>query len=356
MNTIQISEDSIGLLKALIETPSLSREEGDAAVVIRSFLRKHQIEFDVKEHNTWCFNRHFDANKPTILLNSHIDTVKASGGWNSSPTLVVEEDDKIIGLGSNDAGASLVSLLAAFRHFHNKENLPYNLCFAATAEEEIGGPNGITLIDDITSKCAFGIIGEPTDMEIAVSERGLMVLDGMVSGQTGHAARNEGINALYLAMEDIEWFRNYRFEKEDPFLGGIKMSVTMIEAGSQHNVVPDICNYVVDVRTVATYSYEEILTIINENTHGMVKARSTRLRPSSIDRDHELVQTGERLGIPLFASTTLSDQSLLNIPTIKMGPGHSGRSHTPNEFIHTSEIMDGIKTYIRLLSAILNQQ
>jgi len=355
VNPEQISEQSIDLLKALIQTSSLSREEGEAASVIRSFLKEHSIPYEANLHNTWCFNLHFDQSKPTILLNSHIDTVKASGGWDTHPLEAVEENGKLTGLGSNDAGASLVSLLAAFRHFFMEEGLPFNICFAATAEEEIGGANGIITLKDVTSNCAFGIIGEPTDMEAAVSERGLMVLDGIATGRTGHAARDEGLNALYLAMEDIEWFRNYRFEKEDPFLGGIKMTVTMIESGSQHNVVPDNCNYVVDVRTVATYTYEKIMAIINENTHAAVKARSMRLKPSSIDRDHLLVVAAEKLGIPLFASTTLSDQSLLDIPTIKMGPGLSERSHTPNEFIHTSEIREGIKTYIRLLREIFNQ-
>lgn len=344
--------DSVELLKRLIATPSFSREEGAAARVMRDFLDQCGISWQSRLHNTWCYNRGFDAGKPTILLNSHIDTVRPSQGWAGDPFTPTMEGDRITGLGSNDAGGPLVSLLAAFRHFNGRNDLPFNLCFAATAEEEISGENGIAALADVTSACAFGIVGEPTGSEAALSERGLMVLDGTVTGRTGHAARDEGINALYLAVDDINWFRNFRFEKADPLLGEIKMTVTMIEAGTQHNVVPDICRYVADVRTVAAYTHEEIVEIIQAHTRADIRPRSMRLRPSHLADDHLLARAVRREGIPVFASTTLSDQALLAIPTLKMGPGQSARSHTPGEFIHIHELDGGIRAYIRVLNAV----
>jgi acetylornithine deacetylase len=348
-----IVDKVILLLKTLIQTPSLSRDEGEAANVIRKFLSENQIPFQTRLNNTWCYNQHFNPAKPTILLNSHIDTVKAAKGWETNPFSAHEKDGKIIGLGSNDAGAALVSLLATFMHFYDNSNLEYNLCFAATAEEEISGENGIASISDVTELCTFGIIGEPTAMEMATAEKGLMVVDATVKGKTGHAARNEGINALYLALDDINWIKNFRFENEDEYLGPVKMTVTMINAGYQHNVVPDVCNYTIDIRTVNTYRSEEILNTIKANVHAEIQARSTRLKPSSIPENHPLVLVAKKLNIPTFGSSTLSDQALLNTPTVKMGPGISARSHTPEEFIFIHEIEAGIKTYIRLLNEII---
>jgi acetylornithine deacetylase len=349
----QLTRESIDLLKDLVSTPSLSREEGNAAAILRGFLQRHDLNYEEKLNNTWCFNRHFDAEKKTILLNSHIDTVKPVDGWMHDPYAAIDaENGRITGLGSNDATASLVSLLAAFRYFSETRGLPYNLCFAGTAEEEISGKNGIACLDEVLKIIDFGIIGEPTGMEVGIAERGLMVIDGIVTGKTGHAARNEGINALYLAMEDINWIRNHSFEKEDELLGRIKMTVTMIEAGYQHNIIPDRCQYVIDVRTVDTYSYEEILHTIDEHTHAEIRPRSTRLKPSSISPDHVLVEAAVALDMKRFGSTTLSDQSLLDIPTVKMGPGLSERSHTAGEFILTSEIESGIMTYIHFLGQL----
>ncbi len=348
----EITTSAINLLKQLVQTESLSKEEGNAAHIVRSFLKERGIKFDIHLNNTWCYNFHYNTDKPTLLLNSHIDTVKPAKGWSVDPFGALEEDGKLIGLGSNDAGASLVSLLATFLYFNKEENLPYNLCFAATAEEEISGKNGIAAISEITHRCDCAIVGEPTEMQVGTAERGLMVLDGETIGKTGHAARDEGINALYLAMEDIQWFQDFKFPKEDPYLGRIKMTVTMIESGYQHNVVPDRCKYVVDVRTVDTYTYHEILYVIDEHTQATIKPRSTRLKPSSIKNDHPIVLAANSLGITTFGSNTLSDQALLSIPSIKMGPGKSERSHTPGEFIYLSEIREGVKTYISLLNEL----
>lgn len=351
-NTDQLAKKVIALLRSMIKNLTLSKDESVSATIVRDFLTQANIAFETHLHNTWCYNKFYDAQKPTILLNSHIDTVKIANGWTEDALGAAVKDGKLFGLGSNDAGGALVSLLATFLYFNEEENLPFNLCWAATAEEEISGKNGIASIAHITSKCAFGIIGEPTEMALASSEKGLMVVDAEVKGKTGHAARDEGINALYLAVEDIAWIRNFRFEKEDAYLGPIKMTVTMIESGYQHNVVPDICKYVIDIRTVDTYSYEEIIATLEENCHATFTPRSTRLRPSSIGASHEIVQAAKALDIPIFGSSTLSDQALLKIPTIKMGPGKSARSHTPNEFIYLDEIKDGIKTYIRLLEKL----
>ncbi|MCB0501650.1 MAG: M20 family metallo-hydrolase [Bacteroidetes bacterium] len=355
METDHISQLCIDLLKMLIRTPSISKEEARAANVIRDFLTDHNIPIETHLHNTWCYNKYFDANRPTILLNSHIDTVKPAAGWTVDPFAAIEDKGQLIGLGSNDAGAALVSLLGTFLYFYDHKELPFNICFAATAEEEISGVNGIAAIENITSNCAIAIIGEPTEMKMATAERGLMVVDAITKGKTGHAARNEGVNALYLAMEDIQWIKNFQFEKQDSYLGSIKMTVTMIEAGYQHNVVPDECKYVIDIRTVDTYSYEELLATIQTNVNAKIQARSTRLKPSSIAEDHPIVEAARALGIETFGSSTLSDQALLSIPSIKMGPGKSERSHTPGEFIYISEIEEGIKTYIRLLNELFTK-
>lgn len=349
-----IISESVQLLRELIRCQSFSREEGNAAELIRRFCTVNDMAFESRGHNTWCYNKYYQEELPTILLNSHIDTVKPSDGWTRDPFGAEMENSCLYGLGSNDAGASLVSLFAAFRYFQHKENLPFNICMAATAEEEISGQEGIASISDIANACTFGIVGEPTTLEMGTAERGLMVLDAHTRGKTGHAARSEGINALYLAVEDIQWIREYDFERKNPYLGGIQMSVTMASAGIQHNVVPDSCHYVIDIRTVDTYSYKEILETLRKNLHATIQPRSERLKPSSIAMDHELVRAGLDIGLKAFGSSTLSDQALLSIPTIKLGPGESARSHTPDEFIHTTEIEEGIKTYIRLLAKILN--
>jgi acetylornithine deacetylase len=342
--------EAIDLLKKLIETQSFSKEEDAAAQIIRDFFQKKNITYNTHLNNTWAVNKHFDTQKPTLLLNSHIDTVKPSGAWTYNPFEACSIDDKLVGLGSNDAGAALVSLIATFVHFYN-EKLPFNILMAATAEEEISGANGIaSILDKI--KIDFSIVGEPTEMKAAISERGLMVIDAVVHGKAGHAARNEGINSIYLAMEDVQWIKNYQFDKTSSELGPIKMTVTVIEAGKQHNVVPAICNYTIDIRTIGEYTYEEIIEIISKNVHAELKPRSLRLKPSLIDSNHPLVKAAESLNIKRFGSATLSDQALLDIPSIKMGPGVSERSHTADEYILISEIEQGIETYIKFIAQL----
>jgi len=344
----------LSFLEALIATPSLSREEGEAAEVVRLFLKKEGIQFDSRGHNTWAFNRHFDPEKPTILLNSHIDTVKPSERWTKPPFAPTQEDGKLFGLGSNDACGALTALWGCFLHFYDQA-MPFNLCWAATAEEEISGQQGIAAISDITEQCALAIIGEPTEMQMATAERGLMVLDAEVKGLAGHAARDTGINAIYLAMEDVFWFRNTVPEKICPVLGPVKMTVTVIEAGKQHNVVPDTCKYVVDVRTTAAYEYQELLDWISSNTHAEIQPRSTRLRPSLLPDDHPLAKAADALNIPTFGSATLSDQALLNIPSVKIGPGKSERSHTADEYIFIDELQIGLDQYINLIEQLIWQ-
>ncbi|MCZ2393550.1 MAG: M20/M25/M40 family metallo-hydrolase [Chitinophagales bacterium] len=340
------------LLKDLIATPSLSREEENAAQVIRAFFSSEKITFYTRNNNTWAYNLYFDESLPTILLNSHIDTVKPSALYTKNPFSPIEVDGKLYGLGSNDAGGALVTLIGAFLFFYDRKDMPFNICIAATAEEEISGQNGISSIADITSTCSLAIVGEPTEMQMATAERGLMVVDATVYGVTGHAARDTGDNAIYKAVEDIQWIKNYTLEKKCPVLGATKMTVTVIEAGKQHNVVPDICKYVIDIRTTAAYDYEELIHFLQTHLHGQLQARSTRLQPSVIADDHPIVQAAQQLNISTFGSATLSDQALLNIPSIKMGPGKSERSHTADEFIFIDELKEGLNIYIQLIKKL----
>lgn len=351
----QLADDSIKLLKELIKTPSLSREEDKTAALLKSFFQTHQIVFHEKANNIWAYNAHFDPSKPTILLNSHHDTVKPNPGYTRDPFAADIEDGKLYGLGSNDAGGALVSLIASFRYFYLKTDLQYNLCLAATAEEEISGPNGIELILSELGKLDFAIVGEPTEMHLAIAEKGLMVLDCVATGVAGHAARDEGDNAIYKAIKDIEWFSSYRFPRESEVFGPIKMSVTIINAGSQHNVVPATCNYTVDVRLTDAYKMEEVLQIIKERVSSEVRPRSMRLKPSSIAKDHPIVLAGIEMGRNTYGSPTTSDQALLNIPSLKMGPGFSGRSHMADEFIYVREIEEAISIYITLLNKIITK-
>lgn len=346
---IQITE----LLQKIIATPSFSKEEDNVAEVIRKFLKNKKIPFETNLNNTWIKNKHYNFLKPTILLNSHIDTVKPVNGWVKDPFTATVEDDKLFGLGSNDAGAALVCLLGTFLHFYESDDLKYNILFAATAEEEISGKNGIEKLDEITSACEFAIVGEPTEMKMAIAEKGLIVLDAEVKGKAGHAARNEGVNAIYSAMIDVQWFQNYQFKKINPILGPVKLTVSMIQAGTQHNVVPDTCKYTVDVRTIPDFTTEQILEIIHDNVRAEINPRSTRLQPSQIDKDHLIVKAAEKLNIELFGSSTLSDQALLKIPSVKIGPGKSERSHTADEYIFLQEIEDGLKIYKKLLEQVL---
>lgn len=344
---------SIDLLKRLISIPSFSKEEDGTASAIESYLQQQQVQTHRQLNNVWAFNRFYDGLKPTILLNSHHDTVKPNPGYTRDPFSADEENGKIYGLGSNDAGGCLVSLIAAFLHFYDNPDLKYNLCLAATAEEEISGKNGIELIFPELGPIEFALVGEPTLMDLAIAEKGLMVLDCIAHGKAGHAAREEGENAIYNAIKDIEWFRTFQFPKSSELFGPVKMSVTIMNAGSQHNVVPAKCEFTVDVRVTDVYTNEEVLQIIKDHVSSEVTPRSTRLKSSSIAKDHPIVLAGLALGKKTYGSPTTSDQALLNVPSLKIGPGDSARSHMANEFIFTDEIRNGIDLYIRLLEKIV---
>lgn len=347
-----LTEEAIILLKNIISIASFSKEERHIALLITHFLESKGIEVHQKGYNIWAMTTNHAENAPTILLNSHHDTVRPSQGWETDPLKPIEQDGKLIGLGSNDAGASVVSLLATFLYFNDLPALPFKLIVAITAEEEISGQNGIASILEDLGKIDLGIVGEPTGMEMAIAEKGLMVLDCAVHGKAGHAARNEGENAIYKAMAALEWFRNYQFEKVSPVLGPVKMTVTQINAGSQHNVVPDLCSFVVDVRSNECYSNPEIVEIISGKVHAVVTPRSMRLNASGIPLDHPVVKKGSALGLGHYGSPTLSDQALMNFPTLKIGPGQSARSHTANEYILLEEVREGIKLYIKLLEGL----
>ncbi len=344
--------EAVELLSSLIRTPSLSKKEEAAAKIIRDFFTKKNIPFLQKGNNTWVKNKYWTDSKPSILLNSHIDTVKAAAGWTKDPFSPLIENGRLYGLGSNDAGGPLIALLFTFLHFYEKENLNYNLVFAASAEEEISGKNGIACIVPELGKIDLGIIGEPTQMQMAIAEKGLMVIDGIAKGKAGHAARNEGINAIYIALEDIQTLKQFQFEKTSPLLGPIKISVTQIEAGTQHNVVPDNCSFVIDVRSTEMYSNEAIFNILQAQCESELKARSFRLNSSGIPLEHPIVKKGILLGRNHYGSPTLSDQALLNFPTIKIGPGDSARSHTADEYIKVLEIEEGIALYIAILNGL----
>ena len=350
---MELKEQAISLLKQLIEIPSLSREEDKTADLIESLLKSNGVETERLQNNIWAKNKQFDASKPTLLLNSHHDTVKPNAGYTKDPFKAIVEDGRLYGLGSNDAGGCLVSLLATFLHFY-EEKWPYNIIFLASAEEEISGKNGIALALPELGKIDFAMVGEPTLMQMAVAEKGLMVLDCSVKGKAGHAARNEGENAIYKALPIIDWFQNYRFEKESDWLGPIKMSVTQVNSGTQHNVVPDLCQFVVDVRTTDVMSNQEVLEFIQQSVDCEVVARSTRLNPSSIPAVHPIVKAGESLGMTKYGSPTLSDQALMPFPSLKLGPGDSARSHTADEYIYLKEIEQGIELYIELITKFMN--
>lgn len=353
MDIHQLNSDVIQLLKNLIATESLSRQEDKTANLIVSFLSERGIQASRLKNNVWAKSCHFDKAKPTILLNSHHDTVKPNPGYTLNPYDPIVRDGKLYGLGSNDAGGCLVSLLATFLYFYDDPNLKYNLIFAASAEEEVSGIDGMELLFPQLGAIDFAIVGEPTLMDIAVAEKGLMVLDCTAKGKAGHAAREEGDNAIYKAVKDIDWIQNFKFEKVSPHLGPIKMSVTIINAGSQHNVVPETCVFTVDVRLTDAYSMEEVLDIIQSNIASEAKPRSFRLRPSFINMNHPLVLAAKKYGANPYGSPTTSDQALIPVPSVKMGPGDSGRSHMADEYISLHEIEQGIEKYIKVLKELV---
>ena len=352
--TDKLLADAIGLLKQLIATPSFSKEENDTAELICAFFEKNQIPFSRVGNNVYAKNKFYDSSKQSILLNSHHDTVKPNKGYTNDPFSPIEKDGKIFGLGSNDAGGCLVSLIATFLYFYEQEHLNHNIVFAASAEEEISGVNGIELVLPYLGQIDFGVVGEPTKLEMAVAERGLMVIDCTATGRAGHAARNEGENALYKALDDINWIRNYHFEKVSDLLGESRMSVTVIDTeNKQHNVVPSQCKFVIDVRVNELYTFDEILEALKNNLKSQFKPRTTRMKSTSIPLNHPLVKAGLALGKGYYGSPTTSDKALMPFPTLKMGPGDSARSHTADEYIYIDEIKDGIETYIQLLDEFI---
>lgn len=346
----ELFSDALDLLKQLIAIPSLSKEEDKTADAIENYLKEKKIHTKRYLNNVWAVNKYFDENKPTVLLNSHHDTVKANEGYTHNPFDAFEEDGKLFGLGSNDAGGPLVSLIAAFVHFYNAENLPFNLILAVTAEEEITGHNGIEILLPILPKVDCGIVGEPTLMRMAIADKGLLVLDCIAHGVAGHAARNEGVNAIYKAVKDIEWLGTFQLPKVSSFLGPVHMAVTAVNTQNKtHNIVPSECSFVVDIRVNELYSFEEIISEISKNIASEVIPRSTRLKPSFIEKDHPLVIAGNKMNLESYGSPTCSDRALMDFPTLKIGPGDSARSHMANEYIFVDEIRNGIEKYIQLL-------
>ena len=341
--------DAIDLLKRLISTPSVSRQEQDAADVLSDYIKQYEhFTIHREGNNLWIMDPHYDEQRPTLLLNAHIDTVKPVDSWERNPFMPVVEDDCLYGLGSNDCGGGLVSLLQVFRLLTEKPQ-HYNLIYLASAEEEVSGINGIRRVLPLLPKVDVAIVGEPTGMQPAIAEKGLMVLDVTCKGVSGHAARQEGVNAIYEALDDLNWLRSYRFEKVSDLLGPTLMNVTVINAGTQHNVIPDSCTFTIDIRTNEYYRNEDVYDFIKTHLKGEVKARSFHLHSSCIDREHPIVKRCVAMGMQPFGSPTLSDQALMPFPSLKLGPGESSRSHSADEYIRLSEIENGIYTYMKLL-------
>ncbi len=349
----ELTIEAIELLKNLISKQSFSGEENETALLIMQWFSSHNIKFESNNHNVWAKNKYFNPSKKTILLNSHHDTVKPNKGYTKDPFNPEISDGKLFGLGSNDAGGCLVSLLATFTYYYERSDLKYNIVLVASAEEESSGSNGLNSMLSIIPKIDFAIIGEPTLMQLAIAEKGLLVLDCDAKGTAGHAAHGIGDNAIYNAIEDIHWFQNFEFSKYSESLGKVKMTVTQVNAGSQHNVIPANCSYVVDVRVTDKYSNKEVLEIVQSNVKSNVTARSLRLNSSSIPKNHPIVEAGIKLGRETYGSPTLSDQAVLSCPSLKLGPGQSLRSHTADEFIYINEIEEGIELYIKILKEII---
>ena len=341
--------EAVGLLQSLIAIPSVSRDEQRAADCLQQYIELQGMETGRRGNNVWCLSPMFDLRKPTLLLNSHIDTVKPVSGWRHDPFRpVLEANGKLYGLGSNDAGASLVSLLQAFLQLC-RTTQPYNLIYLASCEEEVSGKEGVESVLPQLPPIDFALVGEPTEMQPAIAEKGLMVLDVTATGRSGHAARDEGDNAIYKVLDDIAWFRDYRFPKESSLLGPVKMSVTMLNAGTQHNVIPDRCSFVVDIRSNECYTNQELFDLIVPHLKCEARARSFRLGSSHVPPEHPMVRRALSLGRTPFGSPTLSDQALMPFPSMKMGPGKSSRSHTADEFVFVKEISEAIGLYLDLL-------
>ena len=348
MTQEQYVSDAVQLLKKLIATPSVSRNEKDAADIMEQTIRSYGFEPQREANNLWIIDPHYDESRPTLLLNAHIDTVKPVASWSRDPFSPDVEDGVLYGLGSNDCGGGLCSLLQIFRMLTEKPQ-SYNLIYLASAEEEVSGKDGITRALPLLPHIDLAIVGEPTGMNPAVAEKGLMVLDVIAHGKSGHAARNEGVNAIYEALDDMRGIRDYKFEKVSEFLGPTKMTLTVVNAGTQHNVIPDKCTMLVDIRTNEFYDNEEVYELIRQHLKSEVKAHSFRLKSSRIDPEHPLIRKCVAMGMKPFGSPTLSDQALMHFPSFKLGPGESSRSHSANEFIRISEIRDAIAKYETLL-------
>lgn len=346
------TSDAVTLLQSLIRIPSISRDETAAADFLQRYIEENGIMTGRSDNNIWCIGPNFDIKRPTILLNSHIDTVKPVNGWCKQPFTPKIENGKLYGLGSNDAGASVVSLYQAYRYLSSTEQ-SYNLIFLASCEEEVSGKNGIESVLPKLPPIALGVVGEPTEMNPAIAEKGLMVLDVTGHGKAGHAARDEGENAIYKVLDDVNWFRTYHFPMESCMLGPVKMSVTQINAGTQHNVIPDVCTFVVDIRSNEFYSNEELFQEITSHISCEAKARSFRLSSSHIPLSHPFVERAVAMGKMPFGSPTLSDQALMKFPSVKIGPGKSSRSHTADEYIMLDEIEGAIRDYIALLDGLV---
>lgn len=354
MNKESLTSQAIDLLKSLIETPSFSSEEDKTAMLLEAWFINHNIEYKRTKNNVWAINKYFDESKPTLLLNSHHDTVKPNRGYTKDPFKAIVEDGKLYGLGSNDAGGCLVSLLATFTHYYNAKNLKYNLVFVGSAEEESSGDNGLNSMLTIIPNIDVAIVGEPTLMNLAVAEKGLVVFDAKLKGTPSHAAHPNNNNVIYKSIDTLKWFQEHRFDKISEVLGEVKMTVSQINAGKQHNAIPAELNLVIDVRVNDKYSNQEIADYLQENAPvDAIIPRSLRLNSSSIPMDHALVQAGLAIGRKTYGSPTLSDQAVLSCPSLKLGPGDSTRSHTADEYIYISEIEEGIRLYVELLNKVI---
>ena len=344
-------ERAVGLLRRLIATPSVSRDEAAAASIVEDELRGYGFEPRREGNNVWAVSPHYDGGKPTLLLNAHVDTVKPVASWTRDPFSPDISEGRLYGLGSNDCGGGLVALMQAFSHLSRSEQ-PYNLVYLASAEEEVSGQNGISRALPMLPEIDMAVVGEPTGMQPAVAEKGLMVVDAVARGRSGHAARGEGVNAIYIALDDIAWLRSYRFDKVSPLLGPTLMTVTIVNAGTQHNVVPDECRFTIDIRTNEFYRNEDVFNFLKTKMKSEIKARSFRLSSSGVPMDNPVVRRCTEMGMTPFGSPTLSDQALMPFPSLKLGPGESSRSHSADEYICISEIDDAIKTYIQLLDGL----
>ncbi len=351
----QLTEDAILLLKQLIETQSFSSEEDETAAHIEDWFKRYHIDYKRTKNNVWAVNKHFEEGKPTLLLNSHHDTVKPNSAYTKDPFKAIEEEGKLFGLGSNDAGGCLVSLIATFTHYYNHENLKYNLVIVASAEEESSGPNGLNSMLSVIPKVDVAIVGEPTLMNLAVAEKGLVVFDAVLRGTPSHAAHPNDDNVIYKSIEALQWFKDYNFEKSSKALGDVKLTVSQISAGKQHNAVPADLSLVIDVRVNDAYTNKEVADILQKEAPvTSITPRSLRLNSSSIPIDHELVKAGIAMGRTTYGSPTLSDQAVLSCPSLKLGPGDSTRSHSADEFIYLNEIEEGIKIYVELLKRVIS--